>query len=75
SRRANAKELAATAVISLDLEEVSAKVRTGDPSDEPEDIALPYWTGIVPVSTHRGTPIPAADLDPAIAVPGYLAPN
>lgn len=75
SRRANAKELAATAVISLDLEEVSAKVRTGDPSDEPEDIGLPYWTGIVPVSTHRGTPIPAADLDPAIAVPGYLAPN
>ena len=72
SRRANAKELAATAVLRLNLTEVSAKLRTGGPNDDPEDAALPYWTGVVPLTTHRGTPIPAPDLDASIAVPDYL---
>ncbi|WSY78393.1 pyridoxamine 5'-phosphate oxidase family protein [Streptomyces sp. NBC_00879] len=72
SRPANPKELAATAVLRLDLTEVSAKLRTGGPNDDPEDATLPYWTGVVPVTTHRGTPIPAADLDESIGVPAYL---
>ncbi|GGW38426.1 hypothetical protein GCM10010381_24150 [Streptomyces xantholiticus] len=72
SRRANAKELAATAVIRLDLAEVSAKTRTGGPNDDPADLSLPYWAGVVPVAFTPGTPVPAADLSPAIAVPGYL---
>lgn len=73
SRQANAKELAATAVIRLDLNEVSAKVRTGGPNDEPEDSALPHWTGVLPVVRAYGTPIPADDLDPSVELPGYLA--
>ncbi|MEU6850285.1 pyridoxamine 5'-phosphate oxidase family protein [Actinacidiphila alni] len=73
SRRADAKELAATAVIRLDLLEVSAKIRTGGPNDEPEDITLPYWTGVVPVARSYGTPVPADDLDPSIPLPGYLS--
>lgn len=73
SRRANAKELAATAVIRLDLLEVSAKVRSGGPNDEPEDLELPYWTGVLPVARTYGTPIPADDLAPSIALPGYLS--
>lgn len=72
SRRANAKELAATAVIRLDLDEVSAKVRAGGPSDDPEDLPLPYWSGVLPVAPVYGTPVPCDDLDPAIATPGYL---
>ncbi|WP_328324387.1 MULTISPECIES: pyridoxamine 5'-phosphate oxidase family protein [unclassified Streptomyces] len=72
SRPANAKELAATAVIRLDLDEVSAKVRTGGPNDEPEDLTLPYWSGVVPVSRGYGAPVPADDLDPAIGLPDYL---
>ncbi len=72
SRRANTKELAATAVIRLDLEEVSAKVRTGGPNDEPEDASLPHWTGVVPLTRGYGAPVPAADLDPAITLPDYL---
>ena len=72
SRPANAKELAATAVLRLDLDEVSAKLRTGGPNDEPEDLALPHWTGVVPVARTYGTPIPADDLDPAVALPDYL---
>jgi uncharacterized protein len=72
SRRADAKELAATAVLRLDLEEVSAKVRQGPPNDEPEDLGLPYWSGVVPVSRVHGTPLPAEDLAPGTALPGYL---
>ncbi|MFJ8010515.1 pyridoxamine 5'-phosphate oxidase family protein [Streptomyces fagopyri] len=72
SRAANAKELAATAVIALDLDEVSAKFRTGGPNDDPEDLDLPHWTGVVPVTKGQGTPIPADDLAPGIRLPGYL---
>jgi nitroimidazol reductase NimA-like FMN-containing flavoprotein (pyridoxamine 5'-phosphate oxidase superfamily) len=73
SRRADARELAATAVIRLDLLEVSAKIRTGGPNDEPADLTLPYWTGVVPVARTYGAPVPADDLDPLIPLPGYLA--
>ncbi|RSS78251.1 pyridoxamine 5'-phosphate oxidase family protein [Streptomyces sp. WAC06614] len=73
SRPANAKELAATAVIRLDLEEVSAKIRTGGVNDEPEDLALPYWSGVVPVTRSYGTPVPAEGQDPAPTLPDYLA--
>ncbi|MCP9213004.1 pyridoxamine 5'-phosphate oxidase family protein [Streptomyces sp. NEAU-Y11] len=72
SRRANAKELAATAVLRLDLAEVSAKIRTGGPSDDAEDLALPYWSGVLPVTSGYGTPVPADDLAPGTPVPGYL---
>jgi nitroimidazol reductase NimA-like FMN-containing flavoprotein (pyridoxamine 5'-phosphate oxidase superfamily) len=71
-RTPNARELAATAVLALDLVAVSAKVRTGGPVDEPEDCALPHWAGVVPLSMTAGTPIPTNDLDPATAVPPYL---
>ncbi|WP_243087185.1 pyridoxamine 5'-phosphate oxidase family protein [Streptomyces sp. 891-h] len=72
SRRADPKELAATAVVRVDLEEVSVKSRAGGPNDEPEDLDLPYWSGVLPVSPVYGTPIPADDLAPDIPVPGYL---
>ncbi|MER6480178.1 pyridoxamine 5'-phosphate oxidase family protein [Streptomyces filamentosus] len=72
SRPANAKELAATAVIRLDLEEVSAKVRTGGPNDDTEDLALPHWAGVVPVAPRTGVPVASADLDPSVALPSYL---
>ena len=73
SRPANARELAATAVIRLDLEEVSAKLRTGGPTDDAEDLDLPFWSGVVPVAPAYGAPVPAADLAPGIATPDYIA--
>ncbi len=73
SRRANAKELAATAVLRLDLREVSAKTRTGGPNDDPEDLALPYWTGVLPVAPVYGAPIPADSLAPGTPEPAYLS--
>lgn len=72
SRPANARELAATAVIRLDLDEVSAKLRTGGPNDDPEDLGLPFWSGVVPVAPAYGTPIPAADLTPGMTTPDYV---
>ncbi|NEB74153.1 pyridoxamine 5'-phosphate oxidase family protein [Streptomyces sp. SID14478] len=72
SRPANAKELAATAVLSLDLAEVSAKLRTGGPNDDAEDLDLPYWTGVVPLQRGHGPLIPADDLADGIEVPSYL---
>ncbi|MEU4849378.1 pyridoxamine 5'-phosphate oxidase family protein [Streptomyces gilvosporeus] len=75
SRPGNAKELAATAVLRLDLREVSAKMRTGGPHDEPEDLALPYWSGVLPVAPVYGTPIPSDDLVPGTPQPAYLTPT
>ncbi|MFH8758443.1 pyridoxamine 5'-phosphate oxidase family protein [Streptomyces atroolivaceus] len=72
SRPADAKELAATAVIRLDLDEVSAKIRTGGPNDDPEDLSLPYWAGVVPLTHGYAAPEPSGDLDPAVQVPDYL---
>ncbi|GGV46525.1 pyridoxamine 5'-phosphate oxidase family protein [Streptomyces spectabilis] len=72
SRPANAKELAATAVLSLDLAEVSAKVRTGGPNDDPEDMDLPHWAGVVPLRKGYDPVVPSADLAPGIEVPDYL---
>ncbi|MEV0444154.1 pyridoxamine 5'-phosphate oxidase family protein [Streptomyces spectabilis] len=72
SRPANAKELAATAVLSLDLAEVSAKVRAGGPNDDPEDMDLPHWAGVVPLRKGYDPVVPSADLAPGIEVPDYL---
>ncbi|MEW2079694.1 pyridoxamine 5'-phosphate oxidase family protein [Streptomyces sp. NPDC017966] len=73
SRPANKKELAATAVIRLDLNEVSAKLRTGGVNDEPEDLDLPHWAGVVPLRKGYDTPLADPDLAPGTELPGYLA--
>ncbi|WP_149550542.1 pyridoxamine 5'-phosphate oxidase family protein [Streptomyces marokkonensis] len=72
SRPASKKELAATAVIRLELDEVSAKLRTGGVNDEPEDLALPHWAGVVPLSKGYDTPLADPDLAPGTELPGYL---
>jgi nitroimidazol reductase NimA-like FMN-containing flavoprotein (pyridoxamine 5'-phosphate oxidase superfamily) len=72
ARAASRRELAATAVLAVPLEEVSAKVRTGDPKDDDEDYALPVWAGILPLELRPGDPVPDSRLDPTIAVPSYV---
>mgnify|MGYP001793059178 CR=1 FL=1 len=49
ARQPTDKELMATWILSLPLDEFSAKVRTGAEEDEPEDRDLPVWAGVVPV--------------------------
>jgi hypothetical protein len=74
SRPPNTRELAATAVLALDLVEVSAKVRDGGPVDDEHDLALPHWAGVVPLTLTAGTPVPADDLEPGVPLPRYLNP-
>ena len=52
------EELRATRVIRLPITEASAKIRTGPPIEEPEDLGLAWWGGEIPIVTSRGTPIP-----------------
>jgi nitroimidazol reductase NimA-like FMN-containing flavoprotein (pyridoxamine 5'-phosphate oxidase superfamily) len=51
------QELKATTLMSMSLTEASAKVRTGQPEDEPEDYNFPVWAGIVPVGIRVEPPI------------------
>ena len=64
-------ELRKTTVLAFSLAEASAKVRTGGPSDDPEDAYLPTWTGVVPMQTVRLTPVPR-DGEEQVPVPNYL---
>lgn len=70
SRPPTRKELAETAVLALALDEVSLKSRTGPGADEPEDYALPYWAGVVPMRLVPGRPEP--DRDVTTPTPPYL---
>jgi uncharacterized protein len=72
ARAGSRRELASTAVLAVPLEEVSAKVRTGDPKDDEEDYALPVWAGILPLAIVPGEPIPDSRLDPTVPMPSYV---
>ena len=56
------KEMKQTVVLALPVSEVSAKVRSGPPVDDEEDLKLPVWAGVVPLRNVVGTPVPAGDL-------------
>jgi uncharacterized protein len=71
-RPGDRKELAATVVLALPLEEVSAKVRSGPPKDDEEDYGLPVWAGILPLGLVAGEPVADPRLDPTIDVPPYV---
>jgi nitroimidazol reductase NimA-like FMN-containing flavoprotein (pyridoxamine 5'-phosphate oxidase superfamily) len=58
-------ELRQTSVLRMTIEEASAKVRTGGPVDDPEDLALPVWAGVVPSTLAWSTPVAEPDLPPA----------
>jgi nitroimidazol reductase NimA-like FMN-containing flavoprotein (pyridoxamine 5'-phosphate oxidase superfamily) len=67
------QELKATTVLALPLEEVSAKVRTGDPKDDEEDYELPIWAGVLPLPVTPAASIPDIRLKAGIAVPENVA--
>lgn len=65
-------ELNGTAVLSLSLEEASAKVRTGPPLDDEEDYQLPVWAGVLPLKIVAGELVPDPRLQDEIEPPAYL---
>ncbi|MGY1665455.1 pyridoxamine 5'-phosphate oxidase family protein [Geodermatophilus sp. SYSU D00696] len=72
TRRPDRKELAATAVLALDLSEASVKVRTGPPADDERDLAAPVWAGVLPVRTVLGDPEPDPLLPEDVPVPARV---
>jgi len=71
SRQPNERELKATSVLRVPIEEFSAKVRKGPVVDDEEDYSFPTWAGIVPLEMVAGAPINDSRLDPAREVPPY----
>jgi nitroimidazol reductase NimA-like FMN-containing flavoprotein (pyridoxamine 5'-phosphate oxidase superfamily) len=70
SRPPTGKELAETAVLALPLREASLRSRTGGVSEDPADLELPHWAGVVPLRLIPGTPLPEPGM--ATPAPGYL---
>ena len=72
-RASTDKELAATMVLAMPIEQWSLRVSEGWPEDEPEDVAGEAWAGVVPLLTSFGEPQPAPDLRPGISVPASVS--
>jgi uncharacterized protein len=70
SRQPNEKELKATSVLRIPIEEFSAKVRVGPPVDDEPDYAFPTWAGVLPLDITVGSPI--RDERCQRELPGYL---
>ena len=66
------QELKATTMLSMKIDEVSAKVRDAPPADDEEDYALPVWAGVIPFVTVVGTPRPCPRLDPKTPLPAHV---
>jgi nitroimidazol reductase NimA-like FMN-containing flavoprotein (pyridoxamine 5'-phosphate oxidase superfamily) len=69
TRESTAKELSATLVLALPLDDWVLKVSDGWPEDSQEDVAGDAWAGVVPLATSYGSPVPAPDLRPGIDIP------
>jgi nitroimidazol reductase NimA-like FMN-containing flavoprotein (pyridoxamine 5'-phosphate oxidase superfamily) len=69
TRVPNRKEDKGTLLVSVPIEEYSAKVNDGNVGDEPEDYNLPIWAGVIPLSIVPGTPIPDDGLPEEMEIP------
>jgi hypothetical protein len=70
SRQPNERELKATSVLRIPIQEFSAKVRVGPPIDDEEDMSFPTWAGVIPLAMTVGAPI--ADEGCTRELPEYL---
>jgi uncharacterized protein len=71
ARQPNEKELKATSILKLPLNEVSAKVRVGGVEDDAEDYSFPVWAGVIPLRLVPGTPVRDERCDASIPTPDY----
>lgn len=69
SRPPTRKELASVAILAVRLDQAAAKIRPSTVGDDEADLDLPYWAGVLPLSTVAGDPVPAT---PGPVLPGYL---
>jgi nitroimidazol reductase NimA-like FMN-containing flavoprotein (pyridoxamine 5'-phosphate oxidase superfamily) len=73
ARQPNEIELSATTIVALDIEQASAKIRTGPPGDDDEDYALDVWAGVLPIASHIGQPVDDPKRTHDVDVPDYIA--
>lgn len=69
ARIPNQKEIENTAI---EIEEASAKIRTGPPNDDADDYELNVWAGEIPIEEMRKNPVPDPKLNSEINLPYYL---
>ena len=67
------KELAATLVVAVPIDSASAKVRSGPPGDDEEDLSFPVWAGVLPFRRQTLPPLPDPKMTAPIALPHYIA--
>ncbi len=72
-REPNERELKATSVLRVPIEEFSAKVRTGPPIDDAEDYSFPTWAGVIPLEMKAGEPLDDPKLEPGYEPPSYIS--
>lgn len=72
ARPPSATDLKKTLVLELPLDEMSAKIRAGDPVDEDDDMSGPHWAGVLPLERTWGDVVPASDLTPGIETPAAV---
>jgi uncharacterized protein len=72
ARQPNRKELKATSVVSIQIDEASAKVRSGPPGDDAADYALPIWAGVLPLHEVPLSPVKDERMTQDVAAPEYI---
>jgi uncharacterized protein len=72
ARQPTKKEMAATAVLRLPLDEASVKIRTGMPGDPEEDLGLDVWAGVLPIALTFGEPRPDPLQRPEFPLPAHI---
>ncbi|MDE2575460.1 MAG: pyridoxamine 5'-phosphate oxidase family protein [Rhodospirillales bacterium] len=68
-RPPTAQELKATAVLAMPIREAAAKMRSGPPGDDPEDLTWPAWAGVLPLHIAPGAPQPDAHVTGGLLPP------
>lgn len=70
-KQPDAKEIAATTVLAMELDEASVKIRSGPPKDAEKDMDQPYWAGVIPLSITGGAPVVDPAYDGGADAPDY----
>jgi uncharacterized protein len=68
----SSKEMKATSVLAMELDEASAKIRTGPPVDDEPDYAMTVWAGVLPLTVQPGEPVPDDRLAEGTEVPAHV---
>ncbi len=71
-RKPTRQEIKATALLTLPIQEASAKIRTGMPVDEGDDLDHPAWAGVIPLELAVREPVTDPGVPPEIEVPAYV---